>query len=140
MSIKKRISLFLILFAFVFTLGGEVILSAIAVRARAAVLTHSDVMDDLKEDSSFDVTKYPLMTYDHFSALNSDEDETNDVEFLSVIQIAESQEKELFVYTYQPLNDVSDITASSITFATSESAIKDMDLTEDTVDFKKYDL
>jgi len=140
MSIKKRISLFLILFAFVFTLGGEVILSAFAVRARAAVLTHSDVMDDLKADSSFDVSRYPLMTYDHFSALNSDEDETNDVEFLSVIQIAESQEKELFVYTYQPLNDVSDITASSITFATSESAIKDMDLTEDTVDFKKYDL
>ena len=106
---KNKILAILMFFALVFTLGGEVTLSVFAVRANAAVLTHSDVMDDLKADSLFDVSQYPLMTYDHFSALNNDEYETNDVEFLSVIQIAESQEKELFVYTYQPLNDISDI-------------------------------
>ena len=91
--------------------------------AFAAVMTYSDVMDDLQEDSGFDVTKYPLMSYDHFSALNSDEDTTNDVEYLSVIHIAESKDKELFIYTYQPLNNVSDITATSVNLSIGEGAV-----------------
>lgn len=112
----------------------------IPLTASAAVLTYSDVLEDLREDSSFDVTKYPLMTYDYFSALNSDEDETNDVEYLSVIHIAESEDKELFVYSYQPLNNVSDITASSINIATVENAMLNMELTEDATNFEKYTL
>lgn len=108
--------------------------------ASATVVMYSDVLNDLQSDSSFDVSKYPLMTYDYFSELNSDEDETNDAEYLSVIHIAESEDGELFIYTYQPLNNVSDITASSINIATVESAILNMDLTKNTTDFKKYTL
>ena len=105
----------------------------------AAVSTYSDVLDDLKVDTSFRLTDYPTMSYDHFKELNSDKDLTNDVDYISVIQIAESENNELFIYTYQPLNDTSDITASSITFATVESAIKNMDV-DGATDFKKYSL
>ena len=49
--------------------------------------TYSTVLDDLSKDSSFDVADYP----------NIDDDYS-----LQVIQIAESTNKELFVYAYQP--------------------------------------
>ena len=108
--------------------------------AFAKTTVTSDVMDDLSADSKFDVANYPLMSYDTFTAVNSDDINENNVDFIQVIQVGESEDGELFIYTYQPLNDVSDITASSITIATEESAIKDMDTKNDMTDFKKYDL
>lgn len=80
------------------------------------------------------------MTYDYFSFLNSDKNKENDVEYINVLQIAESEDDELFIYTYQPLNNVSNISASSINFATSENNIKDISFSENTTDFKKYAL
>lgn len=103
-------------------------------------ISYSDVLADLQNDETFDVSKYSLMTYDYFTSLNSDDDASNNVEYLSVIQIAESANKQLFVYTYQPLNNVSDIVACTVTIASTESAIKDMSNAKDNTDFKKYDL
>lgn len=100
------------------------------ITASAEVMSSSNVMDDLQEDSSFDVTKYPLMSYDYFASVNSDDDLTNDVEYLSVIHIAESKNKELFIYTYQPLNNVSDITASSVNIS----------IGKDSTNYNKYTL
>ena len=108
--------------------------------AFAKTTASSNVIDDLSEDSSFDVADYPLMSYDTFNALNTDENPNNNVDFIQVLQIAESEDNELFVYTYQPLNNVSDITASSISFATEESALKDMAIKNDMTGFKKYEL
>jgi len=105
MSIKKRISLFLILFAFVFTLGGEVILSAFAVRARADSVTYSNVLDDLKKDSSFNPDDYPADDSDHS---------------LQVIHIAESTNNELILYVYQPSGSSSSIVASSVSISKTE--------------------
>ena len=108
----------------------------------AEVMSFSNVMDDLQQDSSFDVTKYPLMSYDYFSSLNSDADTTNDVAYLSVIHIAESESKELFVYTYQPLNNVSDITASSVNISVGKGSTdydkKTLKCVSQEGPFKKY--
>ncbi len=96
----------------------------------AEVLTYSDVMDDLQRDSMFDKTIFPELSYDEYTSLNCDEDPNNDVSFLSVIHVAESENGEFFVYTYQPMNNVSDITATSI----------QMYLGENTIDPVKYKL
>lgn len=126
------------------TLSILVVLLLVAVLPISAVMAEvvatTDVLVDLQKDSNFDVSKYPLMTYDYFNQLNTDDDSTNDVEYLSVLHIAESANKELFVYTYQPLNNLSDITATSINIATAESAVLDMAIAQNSTDFAKYDL
>lgn len=108
--------------------------------AFASATKKSNVIDDLSADSSFDVADYPLMSYDAFNAVNTDDNPDNNLDFIQVIQIAESEDNELFVYTYQPLNNVSDITATSINIATEESALKDMAVKNDMTNFKKYEL
>ena len=118
----------------------ELLFGLFGIRANAAASKKSGVMDDLSADSSFDVADYPLMSYDTFNAVNTDDNPNNNVDFIQVIQIGESEEKELFIYTYQPLNNVSDITATSINIATEESALKDMAIKNDMTGFKKYDL
>lgn len=96
------------------------IVSAIPVSASS--VSSSGVMDDLKKDSTFDITKYPVMTYEHFSSLNSDGNEKNDVKSISIIQIAESEEQNLYIYTYEPLAYVWDTTASIIRLATGKNS------------------
>lgn len=53
----------------------------------AATTRYSDVLDDLRKDSAFNVADYPAV---------------NDDYSLKVIQIAESTDGELFLYVYQP--------------------------------------
>lgn len=108
--------------------------------AFASATVKSSVIEDLSADSEFNVADYPLMSYDTFVEVNSDDDPDNNVDYIQVIQIAENENNELFVYTYQPLNNVSDITATSISFATEESALKDMAIKNDMTGFKKYEL
>lgn len=50
-------------------------------------VTYSGVLDDLKKDSSFDESFYPVVANDYS---------------LQMIQIAESVNGELFLYVYQP--------------------------------------
>lgn len=120
---KKRIVTFVLCFALILTVGGGALLSALFFKASAAVMTYSDVMDDLHIDSAFDEAKYPALSYDEYAKLNSDADPDNNVSFLSVIHIAESENGELFIYTYQPLNYMSDITASSVLLYMGETKI-----------------
>lgn len=105
-------------------------LSTFVPLASASVITFSNVLDDLEKDESFDVSNYSLMSYEFFSSLNSDSDTSNDVDLLSVIHIAESDKQELFVYTYQPLNNIIDIEATSIV----------MSVGADSTEYNKYSL
>ena len=129
MKIKRITQIFLCL-ALLVVMGGEFILSAFSITASAETRNYSDVFEDLTKDKEFDVSDYPLYTYDEFVAVNSDSDPDNDVEYLSLFHIAESENKELFIYTYQPLNNISDITASTIL----------MSIGEDSVEYDKYKL
>ena len=72
--------------------------------ARAESITYSEVLDDLKKDTSFDPDNYPSKADDYS---------------LQVIQLAESVNKELFVYVYQPSGKAKNFKASSINISTT---------------------
>ncbi len=67
---------------------------------------YSDILADLKKDSMFDVKNYPVVATDYS---------------LKIIQLAESSDKELFVYVYQPCGK-KDMRASSINVSTNPQA------------------
>lgn len=66
--------------------------------------TYSSVLDDLKKDKSFDAGHYPASATDYS---------------LKIIQLAESVDKELFVYVYQPSGKDKNLRASSINISTT---------------------
>lgn len=72
--------------------------------ARAESITYSGVMEDLKKDTSFNPGNYPTKADDYS---------------LQVIQLAESVNKELFVYVYQPSGKTKNFKASSINISTT---------------------
>ena len=72
--------------------------------ARAESIEYSGVLDDLKKDASFQESNYPERPTDYS---------------LNIIQIAESVNKELFVYVYQPSAARKNITACSINISTT---------------------
>ena len=72
--------------------------------ARAESITYSGVMDDLKKDTSFKPENYPSKADDYS---------------LQIIQLAESTNKELFVYVYQPSGKAKNFKASSINISTT---------------------
>ena len=63
--------------------------------------TATEVLEDLSRDKSFNPDNYPTKTDDYS---------------LQIIQLAESVDKELFAYVYQPSGKAKDFKASSITF------------------------
>lgn len=79
-------------------------------------IEYSTVLEDLQSDSSFNVESYPLNEKDYS---------------LQVIQIAESENKELFIYTYQPSGEIGNLTATSINISTG---------IEDNLSYKNYKL
>lgn len=71
----------------------------------AATTNYSDVLDDLKRDSTFNIADYPAIADDYS---------------LKVIQVAESIDGELFIYVYQPAAKSKLLIANSINMALSE--------------------
>ena len=67
--------------------------------------TYSDVLDDLQNDSNFNAADYSIVTGDYS---------------IEVIQIAEGENKELFVYTYQPCQPVYPLVATEINMSLSD--------------------
>ena len=72
--------------------------------AKAESITYSNVLDDLKKDKSFDESNYPTKADDYS---------------LQIIQLAESVNKELFVYVYQPCGKSKNLKALSINISTT---------------------
>ena len=82
-------------------LGGQAFLPTYA-----AVQNYSNVLTDLKKDESFNADDYPIKQSDYS---------------LQVIQIAESTDGELFLYTYQPCQPTQYLVATSVNMSLSES-------------------
>lgn len=78
----------------------------------AQTTAYSDVLDDLREDASFNISDFP--------------EQLNNCS-LSVITIAESENKELFVYVYQPSGPTRNYMASYINISTDERVQVDED-------------
>ncbi len=119
-AIGRKASIFFLVVLILF----ELFVSCFYFQISAAVITYSDVMDDLRSDSTFSEADYPALSYDKYASLNGDSDPSNDVTFLKVIHIAEGENGELFIYTYQPMNHISDITASSVLIYMGETEIE----------------
>ena len=103
----KRIITLICIFALIITMGGEVILSALTVSAASEEKQYSNVLDDLKKDSTFDVATYP--------------DDTEDVS-VKLIQIAESEDGQLFLYVYQPADSKIDLKCTSVSISVGFSS------------------
>lgn len=73
--------------------------------AFAAETAYTGVLDDLKKDSSFQESDYPLVSDDYS---------------LNIIQIAESTDKRLYVYVYHPCGAGKKLLASSINLSTTD--------------------
>lgn len=102
MAVKTILRLIYILIAFTFVLlGGQAFLPTYA-----AVQNYSNVLTDLKKDESFNADDYPIKQSDYS---------------LQVIQIAESTDGELFLYTYQPCQPTQYLVATSVNMSLSES-------------------
>ena len=93
-------------------IGGRLMLPAFA-----ATSSYTTATEDLQKDESFDAKDYPEKPKDYS---------------LQVIQIAESVDGELFVYTYQPSQNTTKLTATEINMSLSESF--DMSIIPDTDD------
>ena len=98
-NIFKRIATLILCLALVLAVGGEAFLSAFSIKAEAASTSYSNVLDDLQKDSSFNPDDYPEISDDYS---------------LKVIQIAEGENGELFVYVYQPSDTTKDLRANYI--------------------------
>ena len=120
---KRLIYIFITLLLLVVTvLGGRGFSSAFADTAR-----YTKVMDDLQLDETFNKNDFP--------------DDSSDYS-IKVIQIAESVDGDLFIYTYQPCQYTRYIVATSINMALSESVtgtrLYDLELLSSSGVFCKY--
>ena len=98
------LALFMLLFGLI---GGRQEPSAFA-EERA----YTNVLADLQKDETFSVMNYPEII--------DPENELYGV--IQVIQIAESDSGELFLYTYQPSNKAKPLLATEVNMSLSESA------------------
>ena len=71
----------------------------------AAGITYTSVLEDLQKDEMFSLADYPENAEDYS---------------IQVEQIAESTDNELFVYTYQPSNKTTPLTATDINMSLSD--------------------
>ena len=103
MTTKKRLAVMLL--AFVLGISAVITAAQVPVIAKAeSTVTYTNVLEDLQRDSSFSKENYPEKATDYS---------------LQLIQLAESSDKELFVYVYQPSGQLTGLVASSINISTT---------------------
>lgn len=103
MMTKKRLAVMLL--AFVLGISAVITVAQVPVIAKAeSKVTYTNVLEDLQRDSSFSKENYPEKATDYS---------------LQLIQLAESSDKELFVYVYQPSGQLKGLVASSINISTT---------------------
>ena len=98
-TVKKRIAVLLLTILVCLS----AVFPSMLLSAYAAETNYSNVLDDLQSDSSFDVSDYPDVPNDYS---------------LQVIQIAESINRVLFIYVYQPSHATKDLTATTVRIST----------------------
>ena len=105
MRVKTSKIAWLFVLALLVAFAGEILSPSYAVRTDAAELVYSSVLEDLKKDENFDEADYPV------DAKNHD---------IKIIQIAESTDRELLIYVYQPSAVAYHAPLKSIRFSTTQ--------------------
>ncbi len=116
------ILLIAIFFIFFQTGGGAVYRTAVSARAETEA---SSVIKDLTTDKSFNFSDYPEELY-NFS--------------IEVIQIAESENGELFIYTYQPCQRAIKLVCNEVNMSFSDKLGGEVEYTADSDKPKLYPL
>lgn len=98
-KITTKIVVAVIAFILALFVGLPVLFAPVSAFGSETESTVSGVLTDLQKDENFDTAKYPAVSNDYS---------------LQVIQIAETTDKELLVYVYQPAHNTIDLTATSI--------------------------
>ena len=93
------------LFCFIFLFYFLPITALSSTKAEETI--YSNVLDDLQKDENFNIEDYPLKENDYT---------------LQVIQVAESSDKELFLYVYQPSGILKNYIATNINLALDEAS------------------
>lgn len=102
---QKRLNKILLLFVLLlFSFCSVVTTMPVNVYADTGTSSYTEVLEDLSTNANFDINNYPVNHSDHS---------------LSLISIAESTNKELFVYVYQADSPNSDLVATSINISTT---------------------
>lgn len=101
-----RLLLALTLIFIIIQVGGGAVYRT-AVSARADTSNFSSVLADLQKDSNFKLADYPENSRDYS---------------IQVIQIAESENSNLYLYTYQPCQSTYPLIATKINMSLSETA------------------
>ena len=83
---------------------------------------YTNVLDDLKKDKNFDLNNYKTHTLNEVKSFLSTSDVSDDFSLLEVIGLSEGNNKELFLYVYNPLRGNYDFNALSILLSCSENA------------------
>lgn len=102
-KIQKRLLIIALILACLLTCFSNTITNVYA-SSIDVVGGYTDVLEDLQKDENFSIDNYPIVKDDYS---------------LQVIQIAESSDRELFVYVYQPCSPNSDLNATSINLSTT---------------------
>ena len=92
---------------FLLTVAMTGVFSVVAITAKAEEtenIQYTSVVKDLQKDESFNVEAYPSNAEDYS---------------MQVIQMAESVNKELFLYVYQPSDEVKELTATKVSLSTA---------------------
>ncbi len=110
-EIFKRIFAFIMSCAISFPVFAPVVATA----AESVQPTYSSALADLQKDDSFDKRNFPSET----SKYHDDGTVNSAYGSIRLIQLAESIDKELFIYTYQPSWLVLDVKATTIRFSTA---------------------
>ena len=109
---SKRVKALILCFLLLFTIVGGSILPGFCLVTEAAT-SSSGVLDDLLSAYDFDMSSYPLVSIDKFKEKK--------LNYSSVIQIAESETKELFIYTYEPVTEHIGIDAAKVRISVGEN-------------------
>lgn len=103
----NRLNYIIAVILVLFVLACISVTDGVGSKAYAASAAYSNVLGDLRKDSTFNIADYPA--------------NANDVS-IQVIQIAESVDGELLIYTYQPCRTTHKIYATSINMSLTDTA------------------
>ncbi len=112
-SIKHKILIAYVVLAMIIVSFAAVFGMTFYVAPARAAETYSNVLDDLQKDANFNSNNYPANATDYS---------------LQMIQVAESSDKKLLAYVYQPSAGNKGVVATSIRMAVNGSDVMDYDL------------
>ena len=109
---KRKITMLFLAIAIIFscflTCFAPTTIQSVSASSIGVVGGYTNVLEDLQKDETFNADDFPVVADDYS---------------LSVMELAESSDKQLFVYVYQPCAEYKNLVATSLFLSTSEKGL-----------------